>query len=496
MVFLSDFAFILVALFALGFTIFIHELGHFLAARQRGLIITRFSIGFGPKLFGWVKDGVEYRISMFPFGGYVALPQLADMGRLEGENENSDNPRLAALKEDIDDDEKDGDKEDGKNDGKLPKISYADKMVVSVMGAVFNILLAFVLSCILWFFGYERTDGELTTKIGYISDTVERWNPIVEKGEKVTSPAKKAGLILGDQILAVDGSPVEDFMDIQSRIVTGKLVTNEEKSRRLTRLSILRGEENMEVEVFPEIFSNEEIRTIGIGPKQTFFIKELQPDMPAIKAGLQAGDQILSVDGIKIFSFIHLVDYLSDLEDGQEIALTVRKGGESGLEQTYNLLPIEKEIRQGNTMSKRKLIGFTPAFKTITTYPNPLILISSRIKDMYHTLTGLVSVQSDVKLRNMSGPVGIVDNLSYFASIGFKKLLWFIVFINVNLAILNLLPIPVLDGGHMVFATIEKIRGKPLPIAFLERSQMIFVVLLFSFMLYVTVFDFQRLFSF
>ena len=319
---------------------------------------------------------------------------------------------------------------------------------------------------------------------------------LLKKVKKVTSPAKKAGLILGDQILAVDGSPVEDFMDIQSRIVTGKLVTNEEKSRRLTRLSILRGEENMEVEVFPEIFSNEEIRTIGIGPKQTFFIKELQPDMPAIKAGLQAGDQILSVDGIKIFSFIHLVDYLSDLEDGQEIALTVRKGGESGLEQTYNLLPIEKEIRQGNTMSKRKLIGFTPAFKTITTYPNPLILISSRIKDMYHTLTGLVSVQSDVKLRNMSGPVGIVDNLSYFASIGFKKLLWFIVFINVNLAILNLLPIPVLDGGHMVFATIEKIRGKPLPIAFLERSQMIFVVLLFSFMLYVTVFDFQRLFSF
>jgi regulator of sigma E protease len=96
----------------------------------------------------------------------------------------------------------------------------------------------------------------------------------------------------------------------------------------------------------------------------------------------------------------------------------------------------------------------------------------------------------------MSGPVGIVNNLSIFASIGFKKLLWFVVFINVNLAILNLLPIPVLDGGHMVFATIEKLRGKPLPVAFLERSQMLFVVLLFSFMLYVTFFDFQRLFPF
>ena len=84
---LYDFAFIFVALFALGFTIFIHELGHFLAARRRGLLITRFSIGFGPKIFGWTRNGVEYRLSAIPFGGYVALPQLVDMGRLEGKEE-------------------------------------------------------------------------------------------------------------------------------------------------------------------------------------------------------------------------------------------------------------------------------------------------------------------------------------------------------------------------------------------------------------------------
>ena len=84
---LYDFAFIFVALFALGFTIFIHELGHFLAARRRGLVITRFSIGFGPKIFGWTRNGVEYRLSAIPFGGYVALPQLVDMGRLEGKEE-------------------------------------------------------------------------------------------------------------------------------------------------------------------------------------------------------------------------------------------------------------------------------------------------------------------------------------------------------------------------------------------------------------------------
>lgn len=496
MSFFYDFAFLLVALLALGFTIFIHELGHFLAARQRGLIVKRFSIGFGPKIFGWEKNGVEYRISIFPFGGYVALPQLADMGRLEGENEQTEENKFSAW----DDIEEEEEEEEGADDTKnkkhehLKKISYADKMIVSVMGAVFNILLAFALSSVLWFFGYERRDGELTTKIGYIADTVERWNPIIEDSETVTSPAKKAGLIQGDEVIAVDGNPVEDFMDVQSRIVTGKLVTTEQRPRRLSQLTVLRNGEEKQIDVFPEVFGNEEIRIIGIGPKETFFIKELQPDMPAIKAGLEPGDQILSVDGKKIFSFAHLVDYLMKVKDEQEIALTVRKGGESGLEQTYNLTPIIKEMKIGDSVTKRKLIGFSPEFKSITTYPNPIVLIISRVKDMYHTLTGLVSTQSDVKLRNMSGPVGIVNNLSIFASIGFKKLLWFVVFINVNLAILNLLPIPVLDGGHMVFATIEKLRGKPLPLPFLERSQMLFIVLLFSFMLYVTFFDFQRLF--
>jgi regulator of sigma E protease len=429
---------------------------------------------------------------MFPFGGYVALPQLADMGRIEGENEKDEENKFTGW-DDIEDDPENDDNKDSKINA-LPKISYSDKMIVSVMGAVFNILLAFALSSVLWFFGYERRDGELTTQIGHISDTVERWNPIIEESETVVSPAKKAGLMHGDKILAVDGNPVDDFMDVQSRIVTGKLITADQRPRRLSRLTILRNNEKMEIEVFPEVFGNEEIRIIGIGPKETFFIDELQPDMPALKAGLESGDQLLSVDGLKIFSFAHLVDYLMKLEKDQEIALTVRKGGESGLEQTYNILPVEKEIRVGETLSERRLIGFSPKFKTITTYPNPLVLIVSRVKDMYHTLTGLVTPQSDVKLRNMSGPVGIVNNLSIFASIGFKKLLWFVVFINVNLAILNLLPIPVLDGGHMVFATIEKLRGKPLPTAFLERSQMLFIVLLFSFMLYVTFFDFQRLF--
>lgn len=496
---LYDFAFIFVALFALGFTIFIHELGHFLAARQRGLIILRFSIGFGPKLFGWTRNGVEYRLSAIPFGGYVALPQLADTGRLEGQKEvdpgSIQRDQGKNFKwDDFDDEDQDTDGDEQSNPKSLPKISYTDKMLVSVMGAVFNMILAFALSSVLYFFGYDVSDGQLTTKVGYVADTVERWNPEIKppKAETVSGPAKKAGLLPGDEILLVDGASIENFMDIQNRIVTGKKQTEQETP--LVFLKILRDGQEREIEVHPVLFGPEEMRIIGIGPKQTFFIGELNSSMPGQKIGLEVGDQPIAIDGQTIHSFYQVVDYLSQTDNNQSIAFTVRKGGEKGPEKTYNIIPVEKENADGKSFTSRKLIGFTPKFKTVTTYPNPLTLIIRRVKDMYLTLSGLVSPQSDVKLRNMSGPVGIVNHLSLFAKIGFKKLLWFVVFINVNLAILNLLPIPVLDGGHMMFATIEKVRGKPLPIAFLERAQMLFVVLLFSFMLYVTFFDVQRIF--
>ena len=116
---------------ALGFTIFIHELGHFLAARNRGLVIKKFSIGFGPKLFGWTRKGVEYRLSAIPFGGYVALPQLADMGRIEGSRKKI----RRILSHDSWEDE---DEENETKKEILPKIGYADKMIVSSYGSGFS----------------------------------------------------------------------------------------------------------------------------------------------------------------------------------------------------------------------------------------------------------------------------------------------------------------------------------------------------------------------
>ena len=182
---LYDISFIFVALLTLGITIFIHELGHFLAAKRRGLVIKRFSIGFGPKIFGWERDGVEYRLSLIPFGGYVALPQLADMGRLEGAEEQISEKEKDGDENDEEEEEDENEEDDEHKIEQFPKISYADKMIVSVMGAVFNVLFAFVLSCILWFFGYDVPSAQLTTEIGYVAEEVERWNPLIDEGEMV-----------------------------------------------------------------------------------------------------------------------------------------------------------------------------------------------------------------------------------------------------------------------------------------------------------------------
>ena len=149
----------------------------------RSVLVRKFSVGR--------ENGVEYRLSAIPFGGYAALPQLVDMGRLEGPKAKTGNGQTSCRQGRV------GRGKRGERaklrEETLPKITYTDKMIVSVMGAVFNVLLALVLSCILGIFGYDAADSQLTTKIGFVPDTIERWNPHVEKGEQIAAPAKRPG---------------------------------------------------------------------------------------------------------------------------------------------------------------------------------------------------------------------------------------------------------------------------------------------------------------
>jgi hypothetical protein len=174
-----------------GGSIFVHELGHFLAARRRGVKVTRFSIGFGPAIWKHTaKDGVEYRLSWIPLGGYVALPQLADMAAIEGESDVEAE--------------------------KLPPITYTTKLVVFAAGAFFNIIFAFALATILWFAGRPAPEYLATTRIGYVIPTLK-----LADGSEAPSPAAAAGLKANDLIRQVDGRPVQDWNQFKSALVLG-----------------------------------------------------------------------------------------------------------------------------------------------------------------------------------------------------------------------------------------------------------------------------------
>lgn len=449
---LTNLWFIAIALFCLGFSIFIHELGHFLAAKKRGLIADRFSIGFGPRLFGWHKYGTDFRVSLLPLGGYVSLPQLADMGRLEGAEDT--------------------------DSATLPPISYADKMIVAVMGAVCNLILAFILSLLLWGVGREIIK---TTEVGYIAETV-----INTDKQTVVGPAQAAGIQKGDTILSVDGQAIGNWMQYQNALMTSTGRTQD--GRAVIELGILRDGASLTLTAYPETVSTEGIRHLGIYPisdrNAAPMIVYLESDMPGLAAGLQTGDRILELDGERVISSGFLSTYLANHGD-RSIAITVERDGDT------IVIPVQPRIKAGEQLP-RFGFAYDYPFKTERVHYNPAEQMLQFANTMRQTLYALLHRDSDVKVRNMSGPVGIVHGLSTMARYGWVDLIWFLALINVNLALFNLLPIPVLDGGHMLFATIAKLIGRPLPRKLMERVQFAFVLLLLAFVAYVSFFDIGR----
>ena len=446
---LLNLSYIAIALLALSFCIFIHELGHFIAAKKRGLIAERFSIGFGPRVFGWQRNGTDFRISLLPFGGYVALPQLADMGRLEG-----------------------GDEDEVAED--LPPISYADKMIVAVMGAVFNLMLAFCLSLVLW--GVGR-DIVRSTTVDAVPEQV-----VNSTGEIVAGPAFAAGLQAGDTILSIDGNPIGDWMQLQNAVMTG--TGRNAEGLATTEVTIRREQQELNVTVYPVLITSEAIRSIGVQPGTNLVVSMVQAGMPAEAAGMLAGDQPIALNGEPITSSAFLSVYLNNHRGGP-IDVTLLRAGEE------LILPIEPKIAPGET-SPRFGFAYYYEVQTERVHRNPIEQLSIMANTMKATLFALLHSDSDVKVRNMSGPVGIVHGLTAMARYGWVDLIWFMALINVNLAIFNLLPIPVLDGGHMLFATIAKIIGRPLPRKVMEVAYTACIALLLSFVIYVSFFDVKR----
>ena len=451
---LSSILYIALALFALGFSILIHELGHFIAAKKRGLVADRFSIGFGPRLFGWNHNGTDFRISLLPLGGYVSLPQLADMGRVEG-----------------------GEGDEG---NRLPPISYTDKMIVAVMGAVFNLIFALLLSLVLWGVGREIVKS---TTVGFVAEEIRNAD-----NEIVPGPAFIAGIIEGDIIDSIDGNKVPDWWYFQNAIATGVGKGTGDLGRRQVEVRVLREGKIIDFIVYPELVSSERMRYIGIEPEtdetSAPIVMRLEAGMPAIDAGLKPGDRLIRLDGEDIISGAFLSTYLSKYGD-RSIDVTVEREGKE------LTLPIRPRIKDGEE-SPRFGFAYDFQYKTQSVHYNPIEQLYRFAETMKMTLYALLHKNSDVGVKNMSGPVGIVHGLTRMAQVGFIDLLWMLALINVNLAIFNLLPIPVLDGGHMLFATTSKVIGRPLPRKLMENMQGAFMLILLGFIIYVSFFDVGR----
>lgn len=431
--------------------IVVHELGHFLAARWRGLYIEKFGIWFGKPIWKKTINGVQYSLGSIPFGGFVALPQLAPMDVIEG-------------KADVD-------------RAKLPRISALDKIIVAIAGPLFSLLLALFFACVVWAVGHPVSESDLTTTIGYVDED---------------SPAGRAGLRAGDKILEVDGRPVKRFFGMNDSVVWN-VVRSEGVA---IPFKVERNGAFVAVDVAPHKaetsgWRRKSTRQVMIYPAVTPLIGQVEKDGPAAKAGLEPGDIITGVDGARIFSPIALVAHI-EKRPAEEMTLDVRRGSEQ-LQAKLRPALLETEGQK----KPRIGIQWDMDGQMTVSHPDPVEQVYNSVTSTLQTLGAVASPSSDVKLQHMSGPIMIVRiyYMLFESESGWKLALWFSVILNVNLAILNMLPIPVLDGGHIVLAIIEGVRRKPVNMRILEWVQTACATLIIGYMLYITFFDVGDLFG-
>lgn len=442
--------------------IFVHELGHFLAARWRGLKVLRFAIWFGKPIWKKKIGGIEYVLGTIPAGGYVSLPQMAPMEAIEG---SPDDPEGEGGNENETEEEEEP----------LEPIGALDKIIVAFAGPLFSFGLAILFAVLVWQVGRPVSERETTTTIGYV---------------QTNGPAARAGLLAGDVIQNIDNKPVKKFSGMGPS-VTWRIVRSEDETIPIT---VLRDGQPITVQCTPVIretkaWERKELRKIQIAPAFTALVGRVITNSPASHAGLQPFDEILSYNGTNLYHFQALNDYAM-ANPGEPIALKVKRGEDIlslSISSRTPISPPDEPAQLG--------ILWDSGGKMTIARPGVWEQIYDSVDALVSTLGALFSSKSDISAQHLSGAVKIL-NIYYIlfeSPDGWRLALWFSVLLNVNLAILNMLPIPVLDGGHIVLAILESIRRKPVSIRLLAIVQNGCALLLIGYMLYITFFDVQDL---
>ncbi len=417
----------------LGGLIFVHELGHFLMAKRLGIRVLKFSLGFGPRLVGFKRGDTEYCVSLIPLGGFVKMA-----------GENPDDPRAGSSEEFL-------------------SRSKWQRFQILIAGPLMNVLLAIVLMAVVLMHGAD---------IPAYQD-----QPAVVGGVASGSPAERGGVKPKDRIVSVAGRRTDTWD--QFFAVIGS------RARRNVPIVVQREGQELTLHVVPDAETKYEIGEIGVMPAVHPQIRGLAAGDPAEKAGLKVGDVVLAVNGEPMAFKGQLSDTIA-AHAGEPVVFAIERGG---ARQDITVTPVKR--------GSRGIVGIVIGDEVRSIKPTPLQAVWMSVQRNYEfsgllvqTLVGLLTTETSP--RQLIGPVGIAQLSGESAAAGWLALFTLMATLSINLGIVNLLPIPVLDGGHIFIMAVEGIARRDFSVKVKEKMLMAGFALLMLLMVTVIYNDLTR----